>query len=83
MSDIVPLNQISFSHIGRLENIETTFDILRRQGLPESVFPETAMNKSKQSNNLPNLDPELADMINRAYAADFSNFGYDLIQVGN
>ncbi len=79
MSDIVPIDKISFTHIGRLSEIGQTMDLLKQRGLPSSAFPETAVNQSKQPKKLPALDLELANLVNQAYAADFRNFGYSPI----
>lgn len=78
ISDIVPLSLIPVIHIGKIEQMTETINLLRQRGLPESVFDNIQLNKTGGGSMQDALLSEpLRHAINHAYARDFSNFGYD------
>lgn len=79
MSRLIPLKMLPFNHVGKLENLSQTFDLLRKQGVPDKAIVYKSMGKTSGIGRKIPVDTESAHLINASYMCDFKNFGYDFI----
>ena len=76
MVDILPLEQLRFSHMGRLDKINETFIRMRAMGIPQEAFPSVVRNSRSSKVTLKITEPQRR-AIAEAYSADFQAFGFE------
>jgi hypothetical protein len=75
MVDVLPLERLRFSHIGRLDKINETFIMMQAMGIPEEAFPSVVQNRTSQVT--PKITESQRRAIADAYHSDFQAFGFE------
>jgi Sulfotransferase family len=78
-SDLV--EQLPLGHVGRLEALDDTFELLR-QHVGDHPWPTERRHENRTPLSLPPtaFDSEAATALNQHYAADFERYGYEPVE---
>jgi hypothetical protein len=75
------VGRLSLNHVGRLESLDDTLSLLREH-VPEELWPAETRRENRTPLPLPQgaFDETAAEALNRHYAADLGEFGYEPVQ---
>jgi hypothetical protein len=75
------VDRLSLNHVGRLESLSDTFDLLKAH-VPAELWPGKTRHDNRTPLPLPAaaFDAATAEGLNRHYAADFDAYGYERAQ---
>ena len=75
------VDRLALNHVGRLESLADTLELLKAH-VPEGLWPAETRHENRTPLPLPPgvFDADAADALNRHYAVDFDEYGYDPAQ---